>query len=203
MSDEAGGEVVLASASAVRARLLVAAGLVILRDPAALDEGAIKAEFRGAKRAAGDCALALAEAKARLVCGRHTGAWVIGADQILDCEGRWFDKPRDLAEARAQLQTLAGKRHDLVSAIVVLRDGAMIWQFVDRAQLTLRRFSAAFLDAYLTAVGEAALDSVGAYQLEGRGAQLMARVEGDYFSILGLPLLPLLDFLRGQGVIAT
>jgi septum formation protein len=194
---------VLASASAARARLLDAAGIAFTRDPAALDEAAIKKEFRRGKGDAGDCAAALAAAKARLVAARHRGALVIGADQLLACAGEWFDKPRDMAAARAQLRALRDRQHELATAVAVWRDGVALWHFVARPCLTLRGFSEDFLDAYLAEMGPAVLESVGAYQLEGRGAQLIARIEGDYFAVLGLPLLPLLEFLRGEGVIAT
>jgi septum formation protein len=119
----------------------------------------------------------------------------------LDCAGTWFDKPRDRNEARAQLVALRGKRHELISAVTVVKNGAVIWHVVDRPRLTMRSFSDRFLDAYLAALGDDALASVGVYQLEGLGAQLFERIDGDYFSILGLPLLPLLDFLRGHGVV--
>ncbi|HET7595036.1 MAG TPA: Maf family protein, partial [Stellaceae bacterium] len=124
-------------------------------------------------------------------------------DQMLDCAGTWFDKPHDRADARAQLVALRGKRHELVSAVTVVRNGAVIWHLVDRPRLAMRAFSDDFLDTYLAALGDEALASVGVYQLEGLGAQLFERVEGDYFSILGLPLLPLLDFLRGHGVVMS
>ena len=194
---------VLASSSAVRARLLRAAGVDIVIDPAAVDEAPIKAECRAAGRNAGDCALTLSEAKAKDVAVRHPGALVLGADQMLECEGRWFDKPADMAEARAQLQALSGREHRLITAAVVVRDGKKIWQVVERSLITLRRFTGAFLDRYLAAMGKHVLTTVGGYELEGLGAQLMARIEGDYFAILGLPLLPLLAFLRDEGALAA
>jgi hypothetical protein len=128
---------------------------------------------------------------------------VIGADQVLECDGVLFDKPVDLAAARAQLLALRGRTHRLVSAVVLARDGQRAWHHVDRADLTMRDFSAGFLDHYLESSGDAVLSSVGAYQLEGRGVQLFVRIDGDYFSILGLPLLPLLDILREQGVLPS
>jgi len=193
--------VVLASASATRAAILAQAGIEVLRDSAGVDEDEIKRSFRREGRDAASCAAALAETKAMRVSERHSDALVIGADQMLDCAGTWFDKPRDRGEARAQLAALRGKRHELVSAVAVVRNGAVIWRLVDRPRLTMRAFSDRFLDAYLAALGDDALAAVGVYQLEGLGAQLFERVEGDYFSILGLPLLPLLDFLRGHGVV--
>jgi len=201
MSALAAAPVVLASASAVRAALLEQAGVSVRRDPAGIDEDEVKASFRGEGLDAASCATALAEAKAARVSQRHADALVIGADQMLVLGARWFDKPRDLADARAQLQALRDQRHELVTAAAVARNGAVIWRLVDRPALIMRGFSDAFLDAYLAAVGDEALGVVGAYRLEGLGVQLFARIEGDYFSILGLPLLPLLEFLRGHGVV--
>ena len=194
---------VLASASKARRALLEAAGLEILTDPAALDEAAVKASLASEGAGSADIALALAELKALRVSPRHPGLIVLGADQILECEGERFDKPEDLAAARAQLRALEGRRHRLISALVALRDGQRLWHHCGEALLTMRSFSEAFLESYLAAAGPAVLGSVGAYQLEGRGAQLFTQVEGDYFTVLGLPLLPLLDFLRLQGELAA
>jgi len=193
--------VVLASASAARAALLRGAGVAIAVEAAAIDEAEVKASLRAAGAGAAEVAESLAELKARRIARRHPGALVIGADQVLDCDGTLFDKPADAADARRQLLLLRGRRHELVSAVVVVRDGGRLWHHVGRATLTMRRFSEAFLDDYLDAIGDAVLASVGAYQIEGAGAQLFACVDGDYFTILGLPLLPLLDFLREQGVL--
>ena len=192
---------VLASGSATRARLLADAGLPILVDPAAVDEEEIRASFLAEGRDAAACAAALAEAKAKRVSGRHAGALVLGADQILDCGGRWLEKPGDRDAARAQLLLLRGKPHTLITAAAVVRNGALIWHTIDRAQLTMRAFGDRFLEDYIAAAGDELLDSVGAYQLEGLGAQLFERVEGDFFTIMGLPLLPLLDFLRDHGAL--
>jgi septum formation protein len=194
---------ILASASATRARLLADAGIAAESDPAAIDEGAIKRECRRDGRSTSECAAHLADAKARAVAARHPGSLVLGADQLLDCDGEWFDKPKDLAEARRQLQSLRGRTHELVTAAAVLRDDEPMWQVVERPRVTLRRFSDSFLDRYLAAMGERALKTVGGYELEGIGAQLMTQIEGDYFAILGLPLLPLLDFLRGAGALPS
>ncbi|HWG79017.1 MAG TPA: nucleoside triphosphate pyrophosphatase [Stellaceae bacterium] len=203
MTGLGGGPIVLASASATRAAILAGAGIEALRDPAGIDEDEIKRSFRAAGRDAVACATALAETKATRVSARHIDMLVVGADQMLDCAGTWFDKPGDRAEARAQLVALRGKRHELLSAVTVVKNGAVIWHLVDRPRLTMRAFSDRFLDAYLAALGDDALASVGVYQLEGLGAQLFERIDGDYFSILGLPLLPLLDFLRGHGVVPS
>lgn len=195
-------ELVLASASPARARLLSAAGLKPTIEPADIDEAPIKAAFRAGGRDAGACAVALAEAKAKRVADRMPGAMVLGADQILVCDGEWFDKPVDRATARAQLIALRGKRHVLATAAVLVQNGAVIWQALEQPALIMRPFTDEFLETYLAAAGDATLASVGAYQLEGTGIQLMAAVEGDHFAILGLPLLPLLDFLRDTGMIA-
>jgi septum formation protein len=194
--------VVLASASVSRARLLRAAGLVFEQRPASVDEEAVRAALQAEGLAAADAATALAELKAERVASQVAPeAIVLGADQILSCEGRWFAKPADLSEARAQLEQLAGRRHELATAVVGFRGGARIWHQVAIARLWLRPCSGAFLDAYLEAVGDAALASVGAYQIEGPGAQLFAKIEGDPFAIQGLPLLEVLEFLRDQGVL--
>ena len=194
---------VLASASAARARLLEAGGVAATIDPAAIDESRIRAEQRARGARVEDCALLLAETKARGVASRHAGALVLGADQMLECGEIWFDKPQTMDEARDQLRALNGRQHALVTAAAVVCDERMLWRHVERARITMRRFSDGFVDFYLRAVGKRALNSVGCYELEGLGAQLMARIEGDYFGILGLPLLPLLEFLRAEGALAA
>lgn len=194
---------ILASASAARARLLRAAGISAQVRPAAIDEATVREALQAEQVAPGDAAVALAELKAGRVASQAPAeAIVLGADQILSCEGRWFAKPETLAQARAQIEQLAGRRHELATAVVAVRDGARIWHQVAIARLWLRPCSSAFIDAYLAAVGETALASVGAYQIEGLGAQLLARIEGDPFAIQGLPLLELLEFLRVQGILA-
>ncbi len=197
-ADVTASGIVLASASAARATLLRAAGVALAAEPAAIDEGEVKASLRAAGASAAAAAETLAELKAQRVSRRRPGALVIGADQMLECEGAWYDKPADAPQARAQLLALRGRRHELAGCAVAVRDGRRLWHHQDRAHMTMRAFSDGFLDWYLAAVGAGALQSVGAYRLEGLGAQLFHRVEGDYFSILGLPLLPLLEFLRGQ-----
>src|SRR5713101_4921259 len=192
-------ELILASASPTRARLLATAGLEISVEPAAADEEALKQTFRAEGRAAVDCVLALAEVKARGVAENHGLALVIGADQILVCDGQWFDKPSNLGAARAQLKALCGRTHELATAVCVVQNRTRIWHTVKRPHLLMREFSDLFLDDYLAVEGTAVLGTVGAYRLEGRGVQLFERVEGDHFAILGLPLLELLGFLRACG----
>ncbi len=192
---------VLASASASRRRMLEAAGLAFEVDPPRADEEAAKASLRAAGLKPRDQADALAELKA-LSVSRRRPDFVIGADQMLAIEGEVLDKPRDVEEARAHLHRMRGKTHELLTAAVVAREGAIIWRHVDTPRLVMRDFSDAFLDDYLQQAGQGVLASVGAYQLEGLGAQLFARVEGDFFSVLGLPLLPLLAFLREHGIVA-
>jgi septum formation protein len=194
---------ILASASAARRRLLADAGIVAETDPADIDESAIKAECRRAGRSSADCAARLAEAKARAVAARRPGELVLGADQLLDCAGEWYDKPRDREEARDQLRRLRGRSHELVTAAAIVLGDERLWHAVERPRVTIRAFSDAFLERYLDAMGERVLKTVGGYELEGLGAQLMEKVEGDYFAILGLPLLRLLHFLRGAGALAA
>jgi septum formation protein len=193
--------VILASASRVRASMLRAAGVSIEIVPARVDESELKIALRGQGADPVEVAVALAELKALQVSRGRPGRLVLGADQMLDCDGAWFDKPGSPGAARDQLLSLRGRRHRLTSAAVLARDGARIWHHAAGAHLTMRGFTEAFLDGYLAEAGEAVLGSVGAYQLEGLGAQMFERVEGDYFVILGLPLLPVLDILREQNVL--
>jgi len=193
-----GEHLILASSSPTRHRLLADAGIEVRVKSAQVDEEPIKCRFRAAGSSPADCALALAEAKARQIAANRHDALVIGADQILVCDGEWFDKPFGLADARVQLLALRGRTHELLTAACVVQQQAMMWFTVTSARLTMRNFSDAFLDAYLGAEGSAILGSVGSYRLEGRGIQLFARIEGDYFAILGLPLLELLAFLRDR-----
>lgn len=194
---------VLASASPTRAALLRAAGLEFEAVAAPVDEDAARRAAREDGNTAWEAALILAGLKARAVARRRPGALVIGCDQILVCGGQWFDKPSDLAAARAQLLALRGAEHVLETAVVCYRDGAEIWRHLARPKLAMSAFSEAFLDAYLAAEGEAVLGSVGAYRLEALGANLFERVEGEHASVLGLPLLPLLGFLRQHRVLLS
>ena len=192
--------IVLASSSPARAAMLRAAGVDFEAVPARVDEEAVKAAFEADGAGPRDLADALAEMKARRVSARLPGSMALGADQVLDCEGRRFDKPADATEARAQLLALRGRTHTLHSAAVVALDGAAIWRHVGRARLTMRPFTDAFLDGYVAAESAHLTQSV--YRLEGRGAQLFSRVEGDFFTVLGLPLLEVLGFLRARGALA-
>jgi septum formation protein len=196
-------DLILASASTVRARLLAAAGMDFQVEPAEIDEGALKRACRAELRDAADCALLLAEAKARQIAGRRDRAFVIGVDQILVNGEAWFDKPTDIAEARAQLRALRGRTHELATAVCVVEGGTRLWHAVSRPRLTMRGFTDAFLDDYIGVEGPDILGSVGAYRLEGRGVQLFEQIEGDHFAVLGLPLLELLDFLRKTGEIRS
>ena len=196
-----GSPLVLASGSRVRLRLLEGAGLFVSAEAAGVDEAEVKSALRAEGATAAQVAETLAELKALRVSSRHPGALVVGADQMLDCGGLWFDKPVDLARARAHLEALSGRSHSLETAVCVVRDGSRLWHHNEAARLFVRPLSEAFIEAYLAAVGDRALESVGGYQLEGPGVQLFERVEGSFFSILGLPLLPLLTFLRANGVI--
>jgi septum formation protein len=194
---------VLASASPSRRAVLAATGLRFDVIPADVDETALKCAARSEKAAAGTAALRLADAKAARVGAATPDALVIGADQILVCNGTWFDKPADLAAARTQLQRLCGQPHILATAVVCRRGGERLWQHVAEPRLVMRQFSATFLDAYLAVEGEHVLGSVGAYRLEGPGAHLFSRMEGEHAAVLGLPLLALLEFLRQTGVLLS
>jgi septum formation protein len=191
---------ILASSSASRRRVLEAAGVDFVVEAPRLDEEAAKASLRAEGLAPRAQADALAELKALSISRRREG-FVLGADQMLALGDEAFDKPQDRAEARAQLQRLSGATHELYSALVIARDGAPIWRHIETPRLTMRTLSDDFIDSYLERVGESAMSSVGAYQLEGLGAQLFSRVQGDFFAVLGLPLLPLLAFLREHGLV--
>ncbi len=194
--------IVLASQSTTRMDILRGAGIDFIAVPADVDERAIEDRLVGAGVSPGDIALALAEAKALAVAVDHPEALVIGADQTLEAGGERWHKPSSLEAARAQLLALSGRTHHLRSAVVGVRDGDVRFRDVATATLTMRAFSGAEVDAYLAQVGTVACTSVGAYQMEGPGIRLFERVEGDHFTILGLPLLPLLDWLRTEGVLS-
>jgi septum formation protein len=192
---------ILASTSQTRARLLRAAGVKFEALPSRVDEAEVKAALLAEGFAPAAIADALAEMKALRLSTIHPEALVLGCDQILEFEGRLIDKSESLEEARALLLALAGKSHSLVTAAVLAKGGMPIWRKTERAELGMRAYGEDFLADYLAGEGEAILSSVGCYHLEGRGVQLFERVEGDYFSILGLPLLPLLAILREHEVV--
>lgn len=192
---------ILASASASRQAILRQAGLQFEAVPAYVDEAALKESAKADGWTGAETALALAELKAERISQKFPGAMVIGADQLLACGGEWFDKPADLAAAAAQLQRLGGHTHVLHTALCVYRGGAMAWHHQAAPRLTMRRLSPGFIADYLAAEGEALCGCVGAYRLEALGIQLFERVEGDFFTILGLPLLALLGFLRQAGLL--
>lgn len=190
---------ILASRSTARKAMLQAAGLTIELDPADIDEGATKGRLLSEGGDACSVAMALAGEKALAVSRRRPGRLVLGADQTLEQDGTLYDKASSLDEARTRLKMFSGRTHQLHSAAALARDGAVIWILADTTTLAVRPLSDGFIDSYLTRNREAALSSVGGYWLEGEGAQLFERVEGDYFTVLGLPLLPLMGFLREIG----
>lgn len=193
--------VVLASASPARQEMLRRAGVPLIVAPASVDEAEVKNALRADSASAIQVAETLAELKATRVSAKHGAALVLGADQVLDCAGQWFDKPTDRATAAAHLRLLSGRRHTLATSVCLVRGGARVWHHNAAAHLTMRPLGDEFIAAYLDAAGEDVLRTVGAYRLEALGAQLFARVEGDFFTILGLPLLPVLDILRTHGVV--
>ena len=190
---------VLASKSDVRGKMLAAAGLRFEIRPAQIDERAVEAKAGVSDAAA--AARLLARAKAEAVAANRPGQLVLGADQTLARGATRFSKPKDREGAAEQLRSLRGRTHELHSALALVRDGKVLFDCVDSAKLTMRDFSDRFLNEYLEMAGNAALTSVGGYQLEGIGVHLFERIEGDYFTILGLPLLPLLGYLRQNGFV--
>lgn len=190
---------ILASTSPWRAEMLRNAGVEIETVAPGVDEAEMKRAMRAEGALARDQADALAEMKARRISSRIPGVLVLGADQILDFKGESLDKPADRNEARETLKRLRGERHELLSAAVIALDGAPVWRHIGRARLFMRPFSDAFLDDYLDRIGDDALRTPGAYMLEGIGAQLFSRIDGDYFTVLGLPLIETLGFLRVRG----
>lgn len=191
---------VLASRSPARRAMLAAAGIPVELTIAEIDERSVEA--RAGPVSASEAAVLLAREKARVAAAKIGGRFVVGADQTLVLGERRFSKPADRAAAREQLRALSGRTHELHSAVAVARDGRVVFSHVDAARLTMRSLSEKFIDAYLDAMGEDVSASVGAYQLEKLGAHLFERVEGDHFTILGLPLLALLAFLRREGRLA-
>ena len=192
---------ILASQSSARKMLLANAGLEFIAITADIDERGIQAASKLSSPR--DIGLLLAREKAKAVSANHPGSYVIGADQTLALGDRLFNKPAGRAQTMAQLRDLAGKSHELNSAVALAHDGKIVFEDVSVARMTMRRMSEAELSAYLDAAGDAVTTSVGAYQLEGLGIHLFERIEGDHFTILGLPLLPLLAFLRRERLVAV
>ncbi len=195
-------QIILASKSAARRAVLTGAGVPFEVSVAGVDEDAVKNAMLAEGATPRDVADALAELKAIKV-SRSKPGFVIGSDQTLEFEGKLYDKAETVDGAAERLRTMRGKPHKLHSAVVVAKDGAPIWREIVSATLTMRDFSDEFLASYLELEGEEALGSVGCYRLEGPGAQLFSKIEGDYFAILGLPLMGLLDLFRRHGVLAA
>jgi septum formation protein len=192
-------KIILASTSPWRAALLRSAGLEIETAGSNLDEDILKKEGAAQNWSAPEIAHRLSIAKAAAVAARYKDSYVIGADQMLECDGRFYDKPTHIDKAREQLLSLRGKTHTLFSACVVMQNENILWSACVPAHLTMRHFSDAFLESYLAQKGPAVCQTVGGYQLEDYGIQLFEKVDGDWFTILGLPLLPLLTFFREKG----
>jgi len=189
----------LASQSATRQTLLKSVGIPFETVASGIDERLVEMPLREKSASSAEIAAHLAEAKARSVASKQRDRLVLGADQTLSFEGRTFSKPETITQARAQLAAFSGRTHELHSALCVARDKTIMFATVVTARLTCRSFGQDFIDHYMATVGEAVLTSVGAYQIEGIGLHLFERIEGDHSTILGLPLLPLLDFLRREG----
>jgi len=194
-------QIILASTSITRRKMLEDAGARLIIKAPEIDEDVVKQSIAGSDPA--DIAMILAQAKAMSVSEANRSAIVVAADQVLSLGDRIFNKPKNREEARDQLLDLRGQRHVLTSAVACAIDGNVIWSHDDEAQLVMREFSNEFLGAYLAALDDQVFDSVGGYKLEGLGSQLFEAVEGDFFTILGLPLLPLLEFLRSQNVMLS
>lgn len=193
---------ILASGSEARASMLRAAGLGVILHPANVDEESLRQALRADRVTTEAAAEALAEMKASKVALRYPAGIIIAADQLLECGGVWFEKPVDRDHAFASLRTLSGQMHRLVSSVVVYKNGARIWHHTDAAEITMRELDEAYIDRYLDCIGDDVFSTVGGYKIEGLGLHLFAKVRGDHFTILGMPLLPLIDILREQGIVA-
>jgi septum formation protein len=195
-------KLILASGSEIRAKMLRDAGVEIVVERARIDEDMVKAALLDEGARSRDIADALAELKARKVAGRYDRGLVLGADQVLVCKGTLISKSRSRQDMHEQLSFLRGKAHELLSAVVVFEDGNPVWRKIGRVQLVMRNFSDSFLEDYLDRNLNDLFETVGCYRLEAEGIQLFEKVEGDYFTVLGLPLLDVLAFLRTRGVCA-
>lgn len=195
--------IILASASKIRAQLLQNAGVEIDIMASNVDEDDLKRVLssQNTRTRGSDLAELLAEAKALDISTKNPGRYVVGADQTLQCGDKLFDKAQNMQDARQKLLVLRGNTHTLYSAVVCAKDGDILWRYVDAAHLTMREFSPEFLGKYLALSDEDVLASVGGYKLEAQGSQLFEKITGDYFTILGLPLLPLLSFFRTAGIL--
>ena len=194
-------QLILASKSPYRAQLLKNVGLTVESHPSNVDERAVEAPLLEADLEAADVAEILAQTKATNVSERFPDAYVIGCDQTLSLEGELLHKPADMEEARRRLLQMSGKTHKLNSAVVLVRNGEVLWSHVEIARMKMRELDPGFIGRHLAKVGEIALTSVGAYQIEAEGLQLFEDINGDYFTIMGLPLLPLLSELRKRSLI--
>lgn len=196
-----GKTLILASQSRMRAMILENAGVCFEIQAAEVDEECRKKAGIIANEGPSKIALSLAISKAQQISGRNRGAYVIGADQILFCDGQIFSKAPSMVEAEKTLKLLRGRSHELISAVVVAHNAKILWEFEDKATLRMRNVSEGFLDWYLKLAGSEDLNSLGVYRFEKLGIQLFEGIKGDYFTILGLPLIPLLDYLRGEGIV--
>ena len=195
-----GTPLVLASTSKSRAALLRSAGLDFTVSPVAVDEENLRAAGLKEGVSTIDMATTLAETKASRVSMTHADALVIGGDQILECEGKWLSKPKDRAMAKEHLEFLSGRKHQLVTAGVVYKGGARIWHYCSRPEIEIRKVDATTIDQYLDAIGDTAFETPGVYQIENLGAQILSKIDGCPYAVLGLPLLELLAFLREHGL---
>ena len=194
-------DIILASKSKSRQSLLAGAGVHCICHPANIDEDAVKQNLQKTGASAIDLARRLSHDKALWVSAQFPNDYVIGGDQTLDCDGRWFDKPTSIEDARQHLQTFRNKTHTLQSGICVAKGGTILWDTVQGVDMVARDYSDDFIEDYLQTLGDEVLETVGAYKLEGMGAQLFTHVKGDYFTVLGIPMLSLLTYLRSIDVI--